>query len=208
MKLSRREALTWITGAAIGGVSGLTFAASGYEEVQPPQPTASDGKIEVMEFFWYGCPHCYQFHPVVEDWRKTIADDVDFRLMPGVLNPSWVNHARAYFAAEAMGEVDKIHDSLFDALHKHKKRIIKMEDLADFAGEQGIDRAKFLSTMKSFTVETNLRRSQQLARAYKIRGVPTVTVAGKYITSGSLAGSYPRVIQVINQLIERERNAS
>ncbi len=188
-----------------GAIGATAYAAEGYEEVSPPQPTLGDGKIEVLEFFWYGCPHCYQFHPVLEEWRKNLPDDVVFRPVAAVLNPSWVNHARAFFAAEILGVVDKIHGPLFDVLHKHKKRIFKLEDLADFAAEQGIDRKKFLDTMKSFAVETKLRRSEQMARSYKISGVPTVTVAGKYLTSGSLAGSHPQVVQVINQLIEKER---
>ena len=186
--------------------SNVSVAADGYSLVTPPQPTETGDKIEVIEFFWYGCPHCYRFHPVIEQWRKTLPDDVEFRLMPGVLNPSWVNHARAYFAAEVLGVVDKLHDPLFNAIHKQKKRLVKIDDLADFAAEQGIDRQQFLSTMKSFAVETRLRRSQQLAQAYKINGVPSVAIAGKYMTSGSLAGSYPRVIQVMDELIDRERN--
>ncbi len=181
------------------------MAAEGYRDVSPPQPTDGNGKIEVLEFFWFGCPHCYQFHPVLEEWKKTLPDDVVFRPVAAVLNPSWVNHARAYFAAEILGVVDKIHTPLFDELHKNKKRIFKLDDLADFAEKQGIERKKFLDTMKSFAVETKLRRSQQLAGAYKITGVPTVVIAGKYITSASLAGSYPQVIQVMNQLIEKER---
>ena len=201
----RRLAIALFIGGAIGAGA---YAAEGYEVVSPPQPTLGDGKIEVLEFFWYGCPHCYRIHPVLEQWRKNLPDDVVFRPVAAVLNPSWVNHARAYFAAETLGVVDKIHDPLFDAIHKQKRRISKLEDLADFAAEQGIDREQFLATMKSFAVETKLRRSQQMARSYQINGVPTLVVAGKYITSGSLAGSYPQVVEVINQLIEKERAAN
>ena len=192
--------------AVVSMFAGVARAADGYTEVNPPQPTDTGNKIEVIEFFWYGCPHCYRFHPLLEEWKASLPDDVVFKPVPGVLNPSWVNHARAYYAAEVMGVVDKLHDPLFQALHKQRKRIFKMDDLADFAAEQGIDRDKFLATMTSFAVETSIRRSQQLARAYRINGVPTIAINGKYLTSGSLAGSYPRAIQIMNELIEKERS--
>ena len=202
IKTIQRLAIVLLLGSAIGSSA---YADGGYREVSPPQPPLGNGKIEVLEFFWFGCPHCYQFHPVLEQWKKTLPDDVIFRPVAAVLNPSWANHARAYYAAEILGVADSFQTLLFDALHKHGKRIFKLKDLADFAAEQGIDRAQFLSMMQSFAVETQLLRSQQLAAAYKIDGVPTVAVAGKYITSGTLAGSYPRVIEVIDQLIERTR---
>ena len=209
IKVTRREALAALAGLAVTGVTGTVQAADGYRDVSPPQrPIRTDGKIEVLEFFWYGCPHCYQFHPILEQWKKTLADDVAFIPVAAALNPGWVNHARAYFAAESLGVVDKIHDSLFNAIHKDKKRIIKLDDLADFGEKQGIDRDKYYKTMTSFAVESKLRRSQQLAQAYQINGVPSVTVAGKYVTSGSLAGSYPRAIEIINQLIARERTSA
>jgi thiol:disulfide interchange protein DsbA len=205
IKIVQRAAIALFISAAIGAGA---HAAENYEVVSPPQPTLGGGKIEVLEFFWYGCPHCYRFHPVLEEWRKSLPDDVVFRPVAAVINSSWSNHARAYFAAEALGVVDQLHDALFDALHKQKRRIIKLDDLADFAAEQGIDRQKFLDTMTSFAVETKLRRSQQMERSYKINGVPTMTIAGKYVTSGSLAGSHENVIKVMNQLIEKERAAN
>ena len=205
-KFSRREALAALAGITLTGMTGFARAADGYELISPPQPPLSDdGKIEVLEFFWYGCPHCNQFHPVLEEWRKTLADDVVFRPVAAALNPSWVNHARAFYAAETLGVVDKIHDALFKELHQKKNRVIKLDDLADFAADQGIDRKQFYDTMRSFAVETKLRRAQQLAQAYRINGVPAIIVAGKYLTSGSLAGSYPNVIKVMNQLIDKER---
>lgn len=205
IKIVQRVAIALLVSGAIGAGA---HAAENYAVVSPPQPTLGGGKIEVLEFFWYGCPHCYRFNPVLEEWRKNLPDDVVFRPVAAVINSSWSNHARAYFAAEALGVVDKFHDALFDALHKQKRRIIKLDDLADFAAEQGIDREKFLDTMTSFAVETKLRRSQQMARSYKINGVPTMTIAGKYVTSGSLAGSHENVIKVMNQLIEKERAAN
>ena len=207
-KLSRREVLAVLAGLSLSGVAGLARAGDGYEDVSPAQPPlGDDGKIEVLEFFWYGCPHCNQFHPILEEWRKTLADDVAFIPVAAALNPSWVNHARAYYAAETLDGVDKLHDAMFNEIHQKKNRVIKLDDIADFAADQGFDRKEFYDTMRSFAVETKLRRARQLAEAYRISGVPTVTVAGKYITSGSLAGSYPRAIQVINQLIEQERTA-
>ena len=212
--LSRRELFGLLGGLAVVATGRFASADSGditlskkhYLEISPPQPQMrGDDKIEVIEFFWYGCPHCYQFHPVIEKWKKSIADDVRFIPVPASLNPGWQNHARAYFAAEQLGVLDKIHDPLFKEIHENKRRLVKRGDLADFAAKQGIDKKKFLSTMKSFGVENALLQSQQMSRAMKITGVPAVVVGGKYLTSGAMAGSYPRVIKVINQLVEKVR---
>lgn len=190
--------------ATLSGHTALA-ADDGYEKIEPAQNTSvAEGKVEVLEFFWYGCPHCYRLEPSMESWLKDKPDNVVFKRIAPPLNPSWENHARAYYAAEALGVIDKLHQPLFDAIHKNKQRLRGKDELADFAATQGIDRDVFLKTMDSFAVESQLRRASQLARAYRLSGVPAVAINGKFKTSGSLAGSYPRMVQIVDQLSRKE----
>lgn len=179
-----------------------------YQQIRPAQPTqAPEGKIEVAEVFWYGCPHCYAFEPILESWLKTKPDDVVFRRIPGVLNKNWVPHAKAYFTAEKLGILEKIHKPLFDAIHKERRRIFTEDQLRDFFEEQGVDPDEFNKIYNSDEVETKTKQAFFLARGYRLTGVPSVVVNGKYLTSGSLAGSYENLLKVVNYLIEKERGA-
>ena len=179
-----------------------------YQQIRPAQPTqAPEGKIEVAEVFWYGCPHCYAFEPILESWLKTKPDDVVFRRIPGVLNKNWVPHAKAYFTAEKLGILEKIHKPLFDAIHKERRRIFTEDQLRDFFEEQGVDPDEFNKIYHSDEVETKTKQAFFLARGYRLTGVPSVVVNGKYLTSGSLAGSYENLLKVVNYLIEKERGA-
>ncbi len=186
--------------------SGQIFAEEGYELITPPQNTSTPDKVEVLEFFWYGCPHCYQLEPTMNEWDKnTRADYVEVVREAPPLNPQWANHSRAFYAAQIMGVLDKFHEPMFKALHEDRKRINELDDIAAFAGEQGIDAEKFLSTMKSFAVETKLMRSRQQAIAMGIMGVPAVVINGKYKTDGSTAGSYDKMMDVIDGLAAKEK---
>jgi thiol:disulfide interchange protein DsbA len=176
-----------------------------YQLVIPPQPTtASTGRVEVVELFWYGCPHCYHFEPYLERWVADRADNVDFVRIPSVLNPSWVPLARAYYTAEVLGVVDQVHRPLFDAIHRDKRRIDTEEDIANFFAEHGVDKEKFRQTFHSFAVETKLNRSKVLAQRYGGSGVPAIVIQGKYRTSGDLAGSYENIVAVIDYLVAKE----
>lgn len=186
-------------------LGGYVNAQQGYEMVSPPQPTETGDKIEVIEFFWYGCPHCFAFEPHIDDWvANKKPDNVEFRLVAPPLNASWTNHSRAYYAAELLGVVDKFHTPLFEAIHKKKQRLFSEDQLVGFAGSVGIDETEFRDAMRSFAVDTKVRRANQMARDYRIDGVPTVAINGKYKTSGSLAGNYPNLIQILDQLIAAE----
>ncbi len=179
----------------------------GYELITPPQNTNSPEKVEVLEFFWYGCPHCNRLEPTINKWNKeTRPDYIDFVQVAAPLNPSWSNHARAFYAAQIMGVLDKFHEPMFKALHEDRKRLNKLEELSAFAGELGIDKDKFLSTMKSFSVETKLMRARQQAVAMGITGVPALVVNGKFKTSASLAGGYPEMMDVVNELAAEENH--
>lgn len=177
-----------------------------YITVSTPIPTSGD-KIQVLEFFWYGCPHCYSFHPIVEDWAADLPDDVEFSPVAAPLNPHWVPHARAFFAAEILGVSDQFHDAFFNAWHKKRQRIIKPDDLADFAGSLGIDRQKFYNTMRSFAVENKIKRARYTADRLRINSVPTVVVNGRYLVTARSAGGQKQMIEVMDYLIDKERAA-
>jgi len=176
-----------------------------YKLLSSPVDTMSGDKIEVVELFWYGCPHCYALEPFVEDWEKTLPADVNFVRMPGVMASSWENHGRAYYTAAVLGVVDKTHRPLFDAIHKEGKSISSQEDLADFYADYGVDKTKFNSTFNSFTVNGLIAKAKTKQYQYKASGVPTLIVNGKYLVSASTAGGNQQVFDVVNYLIEKER---
>lgn len=176
-----------------------------YIRIVPAQPTSvGDGKVEVVELFWYGCPHCFRLEPHIEKWKEKLPDNVVFKQIPGVMNPKWESHARAYYAAETLGVLDKTHKKLFEALHIDRKRIFSQSELADFFEQQGVDRKKFLNAYRSFAVSTKVRRSKLIGQANGINGVPTIIVNGKYHTSGTLTGSNEGMLQVTDTLIKQE----
>ncbi|CAG7857652.1 hypothetical protein MCAMS1_02557 [biofilm metagenome] len=175
----------------------------GYEAVSPPQPTANPAKVEVIEFFWYGCPHCFSFEPSLKAWLKTKPENVDFIRIPAVFNEQWGKHAKAYFTAEALGVVDKVHSDLFDGVQA-KKPLETEDDLAKFFAEHGVKEADFRETYNSFMVDAKMRQAPEIAGKYGIDGVPAIIVNGKYKTTGSLAGSQEKMIDVINELIKKE----
>ena len=192
-------------------VSSIAFAGpqeDGYQEIRPAQPTqVPAGKIEVVEMFWYGCPHCYHFEPYIEKWLKTKPDDVVFRRVPAALNKSWLPHAKAYFTAEKLGILDKIHRPLFDAIHKDRRPIFTEDQLRDFFKEFGVDPDEFTKIYNSDEVETKTKQAFFLARGYRVTGVPSMIINGKYLTSGTLTGSYENMLKVVDNLIKKERNS-
>ena len=186
----------------------LTFNAranEGYVNISPAQPTQTGDKIEVVEVFWYGCPHCYDFEPYIEKWLETKADDVEFRRMPGVFRKSWIPHAKAYYTAEKLDVLDKIHHTLFDALHKYRKNINDKDSLEDFFEDQGIDDDKFSTIYESDEVDTKVKQAFVMGQRYKVMGTPAVIVNGKYMVSGTTAGSFDNALKIIDQLVAKER---
>lgn len=179
--------------------------AGQYAEVEPPQPTADPSRVEVVELFWYGCPHCYTFEPHLKEWLAGKPDHVDFRRTPAVFRKNWIPHAQAYYAAAALGVLDQFHSPLFKALHEDKRQIYTPAELADFVAEQGIDRAAFIDAYNSFAVKSKVKQAIVMTQRYGITGVPAVVINGKYRTSGSIANGFPGVIDVMNVLIEQER---
>lgn len=195
---------------AFFGVSTATQAAvklvegENYKLVSPPQPTSAKDKIEVVELFWYGCPHCFHLEPYVKRWLKTKPANVKFVRMPGVLNPSWELLARAYYTAEILGIVDKIHTPLFDAIHEKRQRMNSEAAIMTFFKQHGVPEDKFKRIFRSFAVETKIRRARDMGRRYGANGVPTIIVNGKYRTGAQEAGGASKVFKVVDQLIKME----
>jgi len=179
-----------------------------YQRIANPQPTSMADKIEVLEFFWYGCPHCYQLEPEVEDWLQNNPDDVAFVRMPAVLGPSWELLTRAFYTAELLDATDKIHKPLFERLHKARKKIRNTDELKAFFVEQGVSAEDFDNTFSSFAVITKTNRSKQVSGLYGITGVPAMVVNGKYLVTAKMAGSNKQMLDVVDYLVEQERGSS
>jgi len=194
-------------------VPSVSLAASNFKEgveyqlIEPPQPTQDPARIEVVEMFWYGCPHCYQLEPFVKEWKKTQAEDVDFVQMPAMLGPRWELLARAYYTAEILDVLDKVHTPLFETIHEKRKSFRNEADLQKFFAEYGVDEETFRNTYRSFAVVTKVNRSRQLTQRYGVTGVPAIVVNGRYRTSPGTAGSKALTFKVVDELIARERDA-
>ncbi len=176
----------------------------GYELVTPAQPTHDVNKVEVIEFFWYGCPHCFDFEPTLAKWVKTLPKNVEFIRQPAVFSEQWGKHAKAYYTAEALGVVDKIHADFFDAIQVKKEHLETEEQLAKFFVAHGVSETDFKAAFNSFPIDMKVRQAGTLAAKYGITGVPAIVINGKYKTSGPLAGSHEKMIEVMNRLIAQE----
>jgi thiol:disulfide interchange protein DsbA len=178
-----------------------------YEAVSPAVPTqVAAGKVQVVELFWYGCPHCYAFEPTIEAWLKTKADYIEFVRVPAIFAKNWEPHARAYFAAQQLGVLDKTHSALFEALHRQKRKLLTEDDLVGFFAEHGVAEGAFRQAFNSFDVEKNARNAKSLTRKYGISGVPAVIINGKYRSSAQKAGTYENLLKLVDFLAAKETN--
>ncbi|NKE66991.1 thiol:disulfide interchange protein DsbA/DsbL [Ramlibacter sp. RBP-2] len=207
--------------AAVGGV--LASAAAGVPVAalaQAKQPQegidyitldkrvpvdASQGKVEVLEFFWYGCPHCNAFEPRFEPWVKRQAADVVVKRVPVAFRDDFVPHQRLYYTLEALGKVDQLHPKVYHAVHMEHQAVNREDLILAWAGKQGLDAAQFKELYNSFSVASKVRRATQLQNAYKVQGVPSIGVAGRWYTDGTLAGSMDRLLQVTDWLVADAR---
>ncbi len=166
---------------------------------------APAGKVEVVEFFWYNCPHCNAFEPTLDAWIKRVPKDVQVRRVPVGFRDDFVPQQRLYYALEAMDLIDKLHGKVFAAIHAEKLQLSKGDAIADWIAKQGVDKAKFLEQYNSFMVATKASKATQLQNAYKVEGVPAMGVAGRFYTDGTLAKNMPRVLQVVDHLVSEVR---
>ena len=170
-----------------------------------PQPVAAAGKIEVIDFFWYGCPYCNELQPALEHWIRHKPADVVLRRIPAILKDAWAPHARIYYTLEALGEIERLHQQVYYAYHVDELAMSKPEVMADWAVKNGIDRQKWLDAYSSSAVDRKVLRAKELTRLYDVQGTPTLVVDGRYLTSGSMVNSIPGIIPVLNDLIELAR---
>lgn len=184
--------------------SSLTFAGEGYETVTPAQPTQNADKIEVIEFFWYGCPHCYSLEPAMNAWLKNKPANVEFIRQPAVFSELWGKHAKIFFTAEALGVTEKVHADLFDAIQNKKQSLTSEDELAQFFAAHGVKDADFRAAFGSFLVDAKMRQAESMAARYGITGVPGLIVNGKYRVTAKAANGQANMLNVVNQLIEQE----
>ncbi len=191
------------------GVTSITYAEEfvnpGYQTLATPQSVEDPTKVEVIEFFWYGCPHCFHFEPLLHKWEQSLPDYVNFIRQPAIFSALWAKHAKAYFTAEALGVVDKVHADFFDAIQNKKQKLETEDQLAKFFVDHGVDEKKFRDAYNSFLVDAKMRQAKMMGPRYGITGVPAIVINGKYKTNGRLAGSHEKMIQVMNKLIKQEK---
>ncbi len=168
---------------------------------KPVTPDAPAGKVDVIEFFWYSCPHCNAFEPTLDAWVKAAPKDLSIRRIPVAFNPSFVPQQKLYFTLEGMGKLDALHAKVFRAIHVEKAKLAKDDEIMAWIATQGVDVAKFKEIYSSFTVSNQVRRASQLQDAYGVEGVPSMGVAGRFYTDGTMAGNMSVVLQVVEQLV-------
>jgi thiol:disulfide interchange protein DsbA len=192
--------------AAPARAQGAPVEGTHYVKLSQPVPvSAPAGKIEVVEFFWYGCPHCYKLEPALEAWVKRLPPDVAFRRVPVGFAAVHESHQRLYYGLEAIGQIEAMHRKIFAAIQVQRQRLDREDDQLAFCAGNGVDRAKLAEAMKSFGVATKMRQAKQLSAGYKIDGVPAIGVHGRYYTAGSLAGDNERSLDVAEFLIQKVR---
>jgi thiol:disulfide interchange protein DsbA len=214
--MDRRE---FSAGAAcVLGAAALGFAQGASAQVRKPEEgveylvlrrpapvEAPAGRIEVVDFFWYNCPHCNAFAPLMNSWTRRVPPDVTVRHVPVAFRDDFVPQQRLYFTLEAMGKADELHLKVFDAIHKDRQDLAREPGILEWAGRQGLDKDQFREVYNSLPVATKTRRAIQLQDAYKVEGVPALGVAGRYYTDGQLASNMPRALQVVDYLIGEAR---
>ncbi|MCQ4347974.1 thiol:disulfide interchange protein DsbA/DsbL [Pseudomonas stutzeri] len=203
-----------ILSAVLAGLSlfGATASAEDiqagrqYVQLSSPVPVAEPGKIEVVELFWYGCPHCYQLESAVQPWAEKLPEDVNFVRVPALFGGLWNVHGQMFLTLEAMGAEARVHEAVFHAIHREGKKLATPDEMAEFLAGQGIDKDKFLSTFNSFAVKGQMEKAKKLAMAYQITGVPVLVVNGKYRFDLGTAGGPGGAIRVADHLIAKERS--
>ena len=199
----RRRTLVLALGLAPFGALAQARPTAGldYTELKPAQPVEVQGKIEVLEFFWYGCPHCYTLEPLLEKWIPTLPADAHFRRLPAVLSPGWANEAAVFYAFEALGVLGRLHRPFFDAIHRDRLRTDNPQALAEWLTRNGVNMKKFDEAMKSFGVQSKLRRATQVSAAYRIDGTPALAVNGRYTVSAEQGRTQQGMLAIAEHLI-------
>ena len=210
--MKRREFSTLAASATAASALSLPFATGANAQAKfkegkdyiklakPVTPDAPAGKVEVIEFFWYSCPHCNAFEPQFEAWAKSAPKNLQIRRVPVAFNNTFVPQQKIYFALESMGLIPEVHVKVFRAIHVERQRLNKDEEIFAWMDKNGVNLAKFKEAYNSFSVAGQVRKATQLQESYGVEGVPSLGVAGKYYTDGTRAGSMSNVLQVVEFL--------
>jgi thiol:disulfide interchange protein DsbA len=220
MVMKRREfslglvTCSWGAIALPGAVlsqEGTPIEGKHYARITPPAPGGAPGKIEVVEFFWYGCPHCYAFEPQLEAWIKLLPNDISFRRVPVAFRQDpFVAHQKLYFSLESLGLVEKLQRKVFDEIHSSdqgkKTKLSNLNEIIEFLAKQGVDQAQFSAVFNSFAISTKLSQAEKLVKAYQINGVPSIGIHGQFLTDGPMAGGMDKALRVTDFLIQKIRS--
>jgi thiol:disulfide interchange protein DsbA len=215
--MNRREFSAGATGAmALAGLAApqLSWAQKKFDEgtefKKLDKPVAVEvpaGKVEVVEFFWYSCPHCNAFEPQLEAWSKKLPADVVLRRVPVAFRDDFVPQQRLFYTLEAMGKLDEMHRKVFNTIHVDKQPTAKEDQIVAWAEKNGLDKAKFQEIYNSFSVQTKTRKATQLQNAFQVEGVPALGIGGRWYTDGSMAGNMPKALQVTDYLVAEARKS-
>jgi protein dithiol oxidoreductase (disulfide-forming) len=217
-EMNRREfsaGAACVVGSMALGLPGVVFAQAkkpedGREYISLDKPVNGDapaGKVEVIEFFWYSCPHCNAFEPRLTAWLKKLPPDIFFKRVPVAFRDDFVPQQRLYYTLEAMGKIDELHGKVFEAIHRDMQPTAKEDQILAWAGKHGLDTAKFKELYNSFSVSSKARRASQIQDAFKVQGVPALGVAGRFYTDGTMAGNMDRALQVTEYLVAETRKS-
>ncbi|MDO8811441.1 MAG: thiol:disulfide interchange protein DsbA/DsbL [Gallionella sp.] len=194
-------AILFIGGAAVAAVE----PGKDYKLLNPPQPTNTK-KIEVLEFFFYGCSHCYHLHPQLSAWEKNMPKDVELVYVPVIFRDSWEPMARTFYALESLGQQHQLHDALYKAWNVDNDVLGDEAKVLDFLAPRGVDRAKFSAAYNSFSMQSKITRAKQMIRSYGITGTPTLIVNGKYLITGVQPAEYIRILNEVIDMVRKERS--
>lgn len=210
MKHVKKQLMAIIVGLFVG-LTVMTAQAEtfregvDYTELKQPIQTSDPSKIEVREFFWFGCPHCFQLETFVHQFEQNLPEGVVFLQTPAPLNKGWMNHAHAFYVMDLLGKTKEMAPALFNQLHVAKNRIFSQEDLAQFFKKFDVSESDFNKLFQSFPVRTKVRQAEAFAKAARLDGVPAIVVNGKYVIGTRMAKGFPRMMQIVNFLIEKEK---
>jgi thiol:disulfide interchange protein DsbA len=183
-----------------------TLDEKGLTMLSPPQPTHSGNKIEVLEFFFYGCSHCFKLHPFISAWQKKMPSDAQLTFVPAIFNPAWEPMARTFYALEAMGQREQLHDELFNAWSGGLD-LVDEASVTDFVSKHGVDAKKFHDAYNSFSMQSQVARAKQMGQIYGIRGTPTLVVDGKYVISGLVPEETMKLLEKVMVVARKEHKA-
>ncbi|WOD11468.1 thiol:disulfide interchange protein DsbA/DsbL [Pseudomonas sp. NyZ704] len=209
MRVLMTAGLLWLLGSfALLQAQEADYKAGEHYIVLPaPATTADPEKIEVAELFWYGCGHCFQFDPIISEWKGSLAEDVSFREVPAMFGGAWNTHAQLFYTVESLGKLEETHSAIFNAIHRQNNRLADKDAMIELLADYDISAEEFNKAWGSFGVRSKMEQATRLAKAYRATGVPTLIVNGKYRIEGAMVGGFDEMLKVAEFLVDKERQA-